>query len=51
MRWALSWMLYWLGDACCWIASLFASLYQTLMNWSIIVQGDGDGAWEREDDA
>jgi|OM-RGC.v1.034407509 hypothetical protein len=29
---------------------LLCQAYQSLMGWSIIVQGDGRGAWDRADD-
>jgi len=31
-------------------AHFWGSAYQRLMNWSILVQGDGDGAWYRPED-
>lgn len=50
MRWLASWILYWLGDACCHMAYAVDKLSDKIMDWSIIAQGDGNGAWERADD-
>ena len=52
MRWALSWMLYLVGDLLSkpmirfdW-AWLYPA-YNTVMGWSDSVQGDGPGPWKK----
>lgn len=56
MRWLFSWTLYWIGDLVYhlfgWsfddhgIGWVFYTVYETLMEWSDYVQGDGCGPWK-----
>ena len=49
IRYAVAWLLYWLGDAVERIfvrRGLFYPAYNRLMTWSLDVQGDGPGPWE-----
>lgn len=53
MRWALSWLFYWIGDTSCrligdrpeFVVNFFFRLYQRSMNISSRIQGDGKGPW------
>lgn len=52
MRWLLSWALYWAGDAVSkpMLAYDWDWLYQpynALMTWSVDIQGNGRGPWEK----
>lgn len=53
MRWTLSWICYWLGDAVSrvmnlsdWLGGTLYPIYNRLMIWSNRLQGDGPGPWE-----
>lgn len=58
MREALSWIMYSLGDFACRILYLFNNyecwvniwhpVYNSLMNVSVKIQGDGNGPWSNE---
>lgn len=57
MRWLVSWVLFWMGDAVSrvlhllpddteWPSDLLYSIYNKLMVRSSRIQGDGAGPWK-----
>lgn len=54
MRFIASWVLYWLGDLASktmhwfnWTAFFLYPVYNRLIGWSVDIQGEGNGPWER----